>query len=152
MTNVDTKEVIETNSDMYSSAGLSAWISLVPMPAGRYYWSKYEPDYRIGLEQSIIQYRPVEPRSPGLPDEVFEIVPGVINYAGDWTIRKRIRDRWVIKVNPDIKTLQHLVDSYPEYANSYEVYLTLRGSKPISLPELQQRIEAESETSPQPEN
>ena len=148
MTNLDTGDVIRTNSDMYRSAGRSAWMCLVTMPGGRYFWSKYEPDYRIGLEQSRNVDRPFGQNAPSSASDTFEIVAGVINYVGDWTIRITqgvLSREWSVKVNPNVKTLERLVDRYPEYTDRYGIYLSMMGKKAISLLEFQKIVEEHSD-------
>ncbi len=146
-TNVDTRKIIKTRSDMYKSAGPNAWMCLLPLPAGRYFWSKYASDYSIGLELSRNQDPVIGQKEPSSASDTFEIVPGVINYAGDWKIRIASDGpsrRWSVDVNQNIKTLERLFERYPKYANKYEIYLSMMGKEAISFVEFQKIVEQHS--------
>jgi hypothetical protein len=116
---------------------------------GRYFWSKFEPDYRIGAAPAkVFFHRPFGQNAPSSASDTFEIVPGVINYVGDWTIRiteEGLSRKWSVKVNSNVKTLERLVDRYPEYTNRYEIYLSMMGKKAISLLEFQKIVEEHSD-------
>ena len=43
MSNVDTDHVTRIRTDSFERVGLNAWMALVAIPSGRYYWSEYEP-------------------------------------------------------------------------------------------------------------
>ena len=143
LTNLDTGDVIKTKSNMYKWSRPTAGICLVAVPAGRYFWSAYQPDYHYGLWR--LDSSRWDAKSPRTSNDLFEIVPEVINYAGDWTIEmSRLTDMKVrisIDVSFDIETLESAVDLYPEYANAREFYLSMRGKKAISLVEFQRIVE-----------
>ena len=144
MTNLETGDVITTRSDMYKAAGQKAWMGLIALPEGRYFWSKYEPVYRTGLESP--RHNPVLTRNaPSSASDTFEITPGVINYAGDWVMYFRsIRQNPI--VSHDAKTIQRLVDRYPEHVKRYEVYLSMMGKKGVSLKEFLRIVEEHSDS------
>jgi len=39
---VDTQHEVETRMKSFRSVGVNAWMALVAVPSGRYYWSEYE--------------------------------------------------------------------------------------------------------------
>ncbi len=45
----------------------------------------------------------------------------------------------------DMKTLERLIDRYPDHVNKYEVYLSMMGKKAISLMEFQRIVKELSE-------
>ena len=145
MTNLETGAEITTRSDMYKSAGQRAWMALVAMPEGRYFWSEYEPSYRVGLEQPQFNARLSRPDVPVSTSNTFEIVPGVINYAGDWVMRIRSYRRDPI-IGHNIETVERLVDGYPEHVQKYEVYLSMMGKNAISLTEFLKLVEEHSDS------
>lgn len=110
------------------------------MPSGRYFWSKYESEYRIGLEHSTLQDPAIRREAPSSASDTFEIIAGTINYIGDWEMRIRTEDftahrRWSVEISQNKKTLERLFEHFPEYANQYEIYLSMMGKKAVSLQE-----------------
>ena len=147
MTNPDTGYVIKTNSRMYKSAGLNAWMCLVAVSEGRYFVSEYTP--RVGDHFGGVWWNlePIRLEAPSSTSNTFEIAPGVINYVGDWTMQSQWR-RQKLEMEPDVnfdmKTLERLIDRYPEYANRYDIYLAMMGKKAISLEEFRKIVEEHS--------
>jgi hypothetical protein len=133
MTNLETGAVITTRSDMYQSAGQKAWMAIVAIPEGRYFWSEYEPTYHVGLEQPRLN-RILKRGGPSSASGTFEIVPGVINYAGDWVMQLTHYKRDPT-ISHKMETVERLVDRYPEYTKRYEIYLSMMDKKAISLKE-----------------
>lgn len=147
LTHVDTGDVVKTRSDMYKSAGPNAWMFLLPVPAGRYFWSKYSSDYSFGLELSRSQDPMIGQTEPSSASDTFEVVPDVINYAGDWKIRISSdgpNRRWTKDVSQNVKTLQRLFERFPEYTEKYEIYLSMMGKEAISFVEFQRIIKQHS--------
>ncbi len=145
---LDAEIVASIDPENCKSAGSDTWLCLTLMPAGRYFWSKYELVYRIGLEQSKLQDPAVRRDQPGSEDDTFEIVSGVINYSGDWELK--ISDlgdsrRWSVDIEQNFKTLESLYELFPEYASRYEIYLAMMGKKAISLQEFLKIVEQHSE-------
>lgn len=149
MSEVDTNDVFRISTKLFEPAGANAWMALVAMPSGRYYWSAYEPNYGVGSDvgQSLdpIHRR----RSPASASDTFEIVPGVINYIGDWNMRvvSASRTQFDPIIEFDKSTLELYVTQYPEYANKYEIYLSIMGKKAISLREVAKNSAEKSESS-----
>ena len=87
MSNTETNDVVKLRTDSFQRAGTNAWMALVSMPRGRYFWSEYESIY--GIDPSDTQAFPLRHvrSSPRTASDTFEIVPGVINYVGDWKRR-----------------------------------------------------------------
>ncbi len=133
MTNLETGAVITTRSDMYESAGQKAWMAMVAIPEGRYFWSEYEATYHVGLEQPRLN-RILKRGGPSSASGTFEIVPGVINYAGDWVMQLTHYKRDPT-ISHKMETVERLVDRYPEHTKRYEIYLSMMDKKAISLKE-----------------
>lgn len=147
LTHVDTGDVVRTRSDMYKSAGPSAWMFLLPVPAGRYFWSKYSSDHSFGIELSRNQDPMIGQTTPSSASDTFEVAPGVINYAGDWQIRISSdgpNRRWTKDVSQNVKTLQRLFERFPEHTKKYEIYLSMMGKEAISFVEFQRIIKQHS--------
>jgi len=79
---------------------------LIISPAGRYYWSRYESEYRIRFEYSKIQDLPISREAPSSADDTFEIAP--------------------------------------DYANNFDIYLSMMGKEAISLREFLQIVQEQS--------
>ena len=142
MTNLDTGYVIKTNSRMYKSAGLYAWMCLVAVPEGRYFVSKYAPsygDYYAGWFNG----KSIRLEAPSSASDTFEIAPRVVNYVGDWTMRVVSSRRMQLDTNIefDKSTLERYLTQYPQYSNKYEIYLSVMGQEAISLAELAKTTE-----------
>jgi hypothetical protein len=138
MSNVDTNDVIRIRGKSFEAAGVNAWIALVAMPNGRYFLSEYQPIFGIvggEVQRLNRRYRWSAPESAS---DTFEIVRGMVNYAGDWELRVESSSR--MELNPiiefDKSTLERYVTQYPEYSNRYKIYLSPMGEKAISLDEL----------------
>jgi hypothetical protein len=130
---------------------------IVISPPGRYFWSKYEAEYRIRMEKSTIQDPPITRERPSTASDTFEIISGVINYIGDWEMRITAGDyfeaddiksavtrRWSVDIRQNKKTLGRLFEEFPGYANRYEIYLSMMGKKAISLREFLSIVEEHS--------
>ena len=146
-TNVDTKDVVTTRADMYEPAGQKARMGLIAMPEGRYYWSSYEPTYGVGLERPRFNDR-VSRNGPGSAEDTFEIVPGAINYAGDWVMRfLNLKQRPGISL--DASTIQRAAERFPAHVTRYEVYLSMMGKQAISLADFLKLVEEHSDQEPE---
>ena len=146
MSNVETDERVTVRSDDFVAAGANAWMALVSMPKGRYYWSEYEAvDPRVeNATQRLDQlYRR---KAPASADDTFEIIAGVVNYAGDWTMQvtRSSRTRIDSSVEFDKTTLERFLKGYAEHANRYQIYLSMQGKAAISLDEFARIIESQS--------
>ena len=141
-TNQETGYVVTMRTDVCKPAGPRARMCIVISPPGRYFWSKYEVEYRIGMEPSLNQDPPIIREAPGSTSDTFEIAPGVINYIGDWEMRISAGDvrssgtrRWSVDIRQNTKTLGRLFEEFPDYSNRYEIYLSMMGKEAISLRE-----------------
>jgi hypothetical protein len=138
ISNVDTSEVFRIHTRSFEPAGLNAWIAMVALPKGRYFLSEYQPRY--GITTSEMQSLPTKHRrsAPDTASDTFEIVPGAVNYVGDWTLRidASRRARLSTTVEFDKSTLERYVTQYPEHSSKYSIYLSVMGEKAISLDEL----------------
>ena len=151
MKNLDTGDVIKTTSRMYKSAGVNAWMCLVAMPAGRYFWSEYGSYSSHHRVSDFVQPHLFRREAPRSATEIFEIVPGVINYVGDWVMRiarMQVMGHRMLEADAalDEKTLERLIDRYPEHANRYDIYVSLMGEKAISLKEYRNIVKAHSDS------
>jgi hypothetical protein len=138
MSNVDTNDVIRIRGKSFEPAGVNAWIALVAMPNGRYFLSEYQPIFgSVGGEVQRLNRR-FRWSAPDSASDTFEIVRGMVNYAGDWELRVESSSR--MELNPiiefDKSTLERYVTQYPEYSSRYKIYLSPMGEKAISLDEL----------------
>lgn len=149
MTNVDTKDEIRIRMKSFKPAGVSAWMALVAVPNGRYFWSEYESTYGIAVVETRNLDHIYRRSAPGSADDSFEIVSGVVNYVGDWKMRvvpsRRRRLEPIIQYEKS--TLERYVAQYPELVSKYQIYLSMMGKKAISLDELAKIIETQSEQS-----
>lgn len=147
-TEVDTKEETRIHMDAFTAAGATAWMALVAAPAGRYYWSEYESIYGIAITQTRDFDHIFRRTAPGSADDTFEVVTGVVNYIGDWTMRVVATER-SSRLEPIIgyekSTLERYITQYPELVNEYPIYLSMLGKAAISLDELAKIIESQSE-------
>ena len=142
-TNVETGETINTRSEMYVAAGLNSWMGLISMPEGRYFCSRFDNLYRIGLEESRFGTSRRK-RSPSTASDTFQIVPGAINYAGDWTMQFAT-DRLNPGVRLNNETLQRLIERFPDHTRRYEIYLSMMGKQAISLAAFLELVNENSE-------
>lgn len=147
-TEVDTKEETRIHMDAFTAAGATAWMALVAAPAGRYYWSEYESIYGIAVTQTRDFDHIFRRTAPGSADDTFEVVTGVVNYIGDWTMRVVATER-SSRLEPIIgyekSTLERYITQYPELVNEYPIYVSMLGKAAISLDELAKIIESQSE-------
>lgn len=143
MSDVDQNHTVTIHSNSFEPAGLNAWMALVPMPAGRYFWSEYQPAY--GMTASEVQRLPARYRRSrrGSASDTFEIVAGAVNYVGDWTMRidssRRPQLNPIVEFNKS--TLERYVTEYPGHANQYRIYLSAIGKEALSLDELAKTTE-----------
>ena len=147
MMNVDTEVAVAMNLDSFKPAGSNAWMALVAIPPGRYFWSMYEPSYGLGSSEARSLRANFRRSASGSADDTFEIAANAVNYVGDW--RMRIESTGRRRPQPDIEydasTLQRFVAEYPGLAGKYEIYLSAMGKAAMSLQELAKILEAEEE-------
>ncbi len=147
MSNANTNDVIRIHTNSFEPAGLNAWMALVAMPYGQYYWSEYQTMHGIGAEATQ-NIPPVFRRSaPDSASDTFEIASGVVNYVGDWRMRTSTSPR--LRLNRTVEyeksTLERYLAQYPEYSNKYEIYLSVMGKKAVSLDEMVKASKGQSD-------
>ena len=140
MTNVDTREDVRLHEDSFETAGVNAYIALVPIKAGRYFLSEYQPRYGISTTENRQMAARQTRSDPGSDSNTFEILAGVVNYVGDWTLLMDASRRMSFDptVEFDKSTLETYLTQYPEESSQFEIYLSPMGGNAISLNELAQ--------------
>jgi hypothetical protein len=146
-THIDTKEEARIRMRAFSAAGASAWMALVTAPAGRYYWSEFEATYGISAEQSRDIEHIFRRSAPGSAGDTFEVVSGVVNYIGDWTMRVVPSERRRLEpvIQYDNATVERYVADYPQIASEYPIYLCVMGKAAISFAEMARIILSQPE-------
>lgn len=141
--NYDTGESFSVQPKTPHTAGVNAWLSLISTTKGRYYFSRYRSFQGSG--QTPIAKTEVS------DDDIFEVKSGVINYIGDWDLKKfmsefgsagqsmgnsRLRD-WQrlarLDVAYDLATIEKARAHFPEHFEKQEVFLSFKGKQAISL-------------------
>jgi len=145
-TEVDTGHQVTTRKNVYRSVGVNAWMALVAAPSGRYFWSEYEAIAGSVVEGTRNLDALFGRSAPNSADDTFEIVPGVVNYVGDWRMHIVSANRRRIDpiISLETSTLQRYVEEYPELATKYPVYVSMMGKKAISLDELAKMMKSQS--------
>ena len=145
--NIDTQGEVKARMNSFKAAGVNAWMTILAAPGGRYFWSEYEASANNTVEASRNLDDLFKRSRPSSADDSFEIVPGVVNYVGDW--RMHVVSAGRRRIDPIIRletsTLQRYVEEYPELANKYQVYVSMMGKKAISLDELAKMMNSQSE-------
>ncbi len=138
MTNADSNDVIRIRTNSFEPAGPNAWMALVAMPYGQYFWSEYQTTYGIGAEVTQSIPSVFRRSAPDPASDTFEIASGVVNYVGDWRMRTSTVPQLQLNraVEYENSTLERYLAQYPEYSNKYEIYLSVMGKKAISLDEM----------------
>ena len=145
-TDVDTKHEVKTRMKSFRSVGVNAWMALLAVPSGRYFWSEYEAIANSSVEGSRNLDSLFGRSAPSSADDSFEIVSGVVNYVGDWRMHV-VSSNWR-RIHPIISyetsTLQRYIEEYPELANEHQVYVSMMGKAAISLDELAKIMNSQS--------
>ena len=146
-TEVDTKYEVKTRMKSFKSVGVNAWMALVAVPSGRYYWSEYEAIANSSVEGSRNLDSLFGRSAPSSADDSFEIVSGVVNYVGNWRMHVVSSNRRRIDpiISYETSTLQRYIEEYPELANKHQVYVSMMGKAAISLDELVKIMNSRSE-------
>ena len=136
--NVETKEDVRVESATFHPAGVNSWMALVPLPEGRYFLSEFVPRYGIGTAENRTLPTIQKRTDPGSESNTFEIVSGVVNYVGDWTMRINAsqNNRFESTVEFDKMTLERYLTEYPEQSSQFEIYLSPMGGNAVSINEL----------------
>lgn len=140
LTHLDTGDIVRIRSNTCHEGSLSSRVCLVPAPAGRYFWSRFELAYKIRGTQSYLDGPGLRRTAPGSSGDSIEIVAGAINYIGDWELNHvpkqgaRFRRKNIsVDIQQNHKTLQLFYESFPDEAAQYEIYLSMLGKEAISL-------------------
>lgn len=145
--NVDTREEVRFRLDDFRSAGASAWMAVVVVPEGRYFWSEYEATYGNTAVESRNLGEMYRRRNPTSADDSFEVVADVVNYVGDWTMR--VVSSEPRRLDPAIRyekaTLERYLEQYPELVNVHPIYLSMMGKAAISFAELAKIMQSQPE-------
>ena len=144
---VDTKYEVKTRMKSFRSAGVNAWMALVAVPSGRYFWSEYEAIASSSVEASRNLDSLYGRSAPSTGDDSFEIASGVVNYVGNWRMRVVSSNRRRIDpiISYETSTLQRYVEEYPEIAIKHQVYVSMMGKAAMSLDELVKIMNSRSE-------
>ena len=146
-TDVDTKHEVKTRMKSFRSVGVNAWMAIVAVPSGRYFWSEYEAIANSSVEGFRNLGSLFRRSAPSSADDSFEIVSGVVNYVGNWRMHVVSSDRRRIHpiISYETSTIQRFVEEYPELANKHQVYVSMMGKAAISLDELVKIMNSRSE-------
>ena len=138
--NYDTGESFSIRPKTPHTAGVNAWLSLISTTKGHYYFSRYRSFQGSG--QTPIAKTEVS------DDDIFEVKPGVINYIGDWDLKKimsefggrghssGLRDGQRLArldVTYDMATIEKARAHFPEHLEKQEVFLSFKGKEAVSL-------------------
>ena len=118
----------------------ASMMALMAMPHGYYFWSEFQSKHGAGGLPTSTSVQTFTQRAPDSANKIIEIVPGAVNYVGDWELRiSSLASPRAMKLNRRIEfgksTLEQYLAEYPEYANKYEIYVSKMGEKAISLNE-----------------
>ena len=142
--------VVKLTDGECKAAGPTSKMCIVIAPPGRYFWSRFEQTVYFRNELSINQLPPIRREKPSTADDTFEIVPGALNYIGDWQMHisagdagqlDKLRNNavvsksWKLDIDQEIKSLAKLYDVFPDYAKIYEISLSMMGKESIPLAE-----------------
>ncbi len=150
--NVDTGELVKVRTGKCKSAGIDSRICLVPAAPGRYFWSRFEIEYKLRGAASQLEVPGVRRTQPGSADDSVEVVANVINYVGDWEL-VNIRPwhepldmrEYSVEIHQVPETLQLIFERFPDAAGEYEIYLSMLGKSAISLRDFLKLVEKQSE-------
>jgi hypothetical protein len=152
LTHVDTGSIVRIRSNTCNKGSVSSRICLVPAPAGRYFWTRFDMVYLLRGAQSRVEGPGIRRTTPESPSDSVEIVAGAINYIGDWQLdniaqshRHSHRPDYSVGIRQDPKALQEFYEHFPDEAAGYEIYLSMRGKKAISLRDFLKLVEQQTE-------
>ena len=152
LTHVDTGAIVKIRSNTCSEGGVNSRVCLVPAPAGRYFWSRFEFVYKLRGAQSYLDGPGLRRTAPGSSHDSVEIIAGAINYIGDWELDDVVkqgalfrRQNYSVDIHQNPKTLQLFYERFPDAAAEYEVYLSMLGKSAISLRDFLKLVEQQAE-------
>ncbi len=144
--NYDTGESFGVRIKTPYSAGVNAYLSLMTVAKGHYICDQYVPDY------SMPSPCPGQTRRTALSaKDIFEVKSGVINYVGDWDVTEllswtRIDEYPEMDVTYDLATIEASKEHFPQALGKYEVFISYKGRKAISLKDLSELLKKHSES------
>lgn len=129
MRNVETGETRTAIATRRSARGPAYWLEVVAVPAGKYYWSTVQLGFRNSPNYDFDE--------PGKSNHVFEVVPGVVTYIGDWLID----GEWLsgeprVPTTHNMQTLRDFAEKFPRHAEYFDLWLSVEGREPFSVDDL----------------
>ena len=129
MREVDTGETRTAIRTRRNARGPESWLEVLAVPAGRYYWSTVQLGFRNSPTYEFDE--------PGSANYVFEVLPGVVTYIGDWLID----GAWIngeprVPTTHNTKTLEKFAGKYPRHARHFDLYFSVAGRDPFSAHDL----------------
>jgi hypothetical protein len=131
--NVDTGDSFSIRIKTPYTAGVNAWLSLTSATKGHYFCEQFVPDYSMpGPCPGQIRIR----RDALSADDIFEVKPGVVNYAGDWDLTSYLpatKGNEKISITFDMATIERAKAHFPEHLEKYKISISYKGRKAIPL-------------------
>ena len=130
------------------SAGVNSYISLISVAAGHYFCDQYLPETR-SVHLAMPRPCPRLGRNNLSADDLFEVKSGVINFVGDWDVTSLLS--WIrdaefptMDVGYDMATIKRSTAHFPDQLGKYQVFISYKGKKAISLNDLAELSEHNS--------
>ena len=142
--NYDTGESFSIRIKTPYSAGVNTYLSLISVAKGQYFCDQVVANYSMP-KPCTEQIR----RTALSADDIFEVRSGVVNYVGDWDVTKHLRwDRSAelleMDVTYDMATIEKSRERFPEHLRRYEIFVSYKGRKAISLNDLAELLKKHS--------
>jgi hypothetical protein len=129
MRNVETGETRTVLTTRRNSRGPETWLEVIAVPAGQYYWSSVQLGFRNSPTYNFDE--------PSAANYVFNVVPGVVTYIGDWLIDGEwINNEPRMPTTHNQKTLADFAKKFPRHAAQFEIYFSVEGREPFSISDL----------------
>jgi hypothetical protein len=126
MRNVDTGETRTAIATRRNARGPDSWLEVFAVPAGKYYWSGVQ----LGFRNSPVY----DFDEPGPANHVFDVLPGVVTYIGDWLIDGAwINGEPQVPTTHNQSTLTEFARKFPRHAAYFEIYFSVQGREPFSI-------------------
>ncbi len=142
--NYDTGDSFSIRIKTLYSAGVNTYLSLISVAEGHYACDQYVPQFSMP-KPCLRQIR----RTALSADDIFEVKSGVVNYVGDWNVTQHLR--WTrgtetldMDVTYDMTTIEKAKAHFPEHLGKYEVFISYKGRKAISLNDLAELLKKHS--------
>ena len=142
--NYDTGESFSIRIKTPYPAGVNTYLSLISVAKGAYFCDLFVPNYSMA-RRCPRQFR----RIAISDDDIFEVKSGVVNYIGDWDVSKilswtRSAESPEKDVTYDMATIEKSKAHFPEHLGKYEIYISYKGRKAISLNDLAELLKQHS--------